>query len=335
MPDATFEFSLATPFASGPVAIIDLSGRVEHAFQALGAESIPLAPGVLRLRALSDIDTGLIAVLSPTRAQLMPHGGPRIVEKLCALLESSGGRWVERLDPLDSYPEARDRFEALMLAALARAHSPRAVDLLLEQPSRWRTWHRLPEADRAATLPALQQRSAALRHLLTPPRIAVLGPPNVGKSTLTNALARRTVSLTSNDPGTTRDDVGLLLNLDGLSTWWFDTPGRRFANDPVEHAAISLSDARLAGCDLIILARDPFTTYVSFRPPDPARPPIRVLLRSDLMVGRATITSDDDFTLSVATDSDLSDFARRIRRVLVPDSLLADSVPWLFDHRLL
>jgi GTP1/Obg family GTP-binding protein len=119
------------------------------------------------------------------------------------------------------YPEASDRFEALMLAALARAQSPLAIDLLLDQPRRWRRIRRarrqLSEEDLA--------RSTRLNRLIEPPVAVLAGQPNVGKSTLSNALLGRAMSIAYDMPGTTRDYTAGWIDLAGLVVSWHDTPG--------------------------------------------------------------------------------------------------------------
>src|SRR4029077_2665085 len=69
------------------------------------------------------------------------------------------------------------------------------------------------------------------RHLTTPWRVAVCGPPNVGKSSLVNALAgfRRTVVTPT--PGTTRDVVTTLIALDGWPVELLDTAGVRTTSE--------------------------------------------------------------------------------------------------------
>ena len=66
-------------------------------------------------------------------------------------------------------------------------------------------------------------------------RVAILGPPNAGKSSLLNALAKRDLAITSPIPGTTRDSLEAQLDLDGLPVRLVDTAGlRSIDTDPIE-----------------------------------------------------------------------------------------------------
>jgi tRNA modification GTPase len=64
-----------------------------------------------------------------------------------------------------------------------------------------------------------------MHRLLHPPEVVIAGPPNVGKSALTNALVGREVSIVSDTPGTTRDWVRHLTQAEGVPVWLTDTAG--------------------------------------------------------------------------------------------------------------
>jgi tRNA modification GTPase len=77
-------------------------------------------------------------------------------------------------------------------------------------------------------------------------RVAILGPPNAGKSSLVNALADRDVAITSPIPGTTRDAIETTVDFDGLPVVLVDTAGLRLGSeDPIER--IGMERARMAG----------------------------------------------------------------------------------------
>src|ERR1700748_1726019 len=78
---------------------------------------------------------------------------------------------------------------------------------------------------------ASQGRGERLRDGLV---VAIAGPPNVGKSTLMNQLARREVAIVSPHAGTTRDAIEVHLDLDGYPVTVIDTAGIRETDDPVE-----------------------------------------------------------------------------------------------------
>jgi tRNA U34 5-carboxymethylaminomethyl modifying GTPase MnmE/TrmE len=81
---------------------------------------------------------------------------------------------------------------------------------------------------------------------LTPIRIVLLGPPNVGKSTLFNALAGEAVSIVSAVPGTTRDWVEQPADIAGMPVVWVDTAGIRPTPDALEAASADDDLARPA-----------------------------------------------------------------------------------------
>lgn len=86
--------------------------------------------------------------------------------------------------------------------------------------------------------------------------VAIMGPPNVGKSTLLNSLARRPVALTSELAGTTRDILEVRIDLDGLPITLLDTAGLRETDDRLELAGIELAKQRSAGADLRVWLSD-------------------------------------------------------------------------------
>jgi tRNA modification GTPase len=81
-------------------------------------------------------------------------------------------------------------------------------------------------------------------------RIAIVGAPNAGKSSLLNALARREAAIVSDIPGTTRDVVEVRLVLAGFPVWLADTAGLRAAGDAIEAEGVRRALARAEEADL-------------------------------------------------------------------------------------
>ena len=86
--------------------------------------------------------------------------------------------------------------------------------------------------------------------------VAIAGPPNVGKSTLMNQLARREVAIVSPHAGTTRDVIEVQLDLDGYPVTVIDTAGIRETDDPVEQEGVRRARARAAEADLVLWLAD-------------------------------------------------------------------------------
>src|SRR6185436_4670216 len=83
-------------------------------------------------------------------------------------------------------------------------------------------------------------------------QVVLAGPPNVGKSSLLNALARRDVAIVSEEAGTTRDVIEVKLDLDGLPIVVSDTAGIREATGKVEEEGIRRTLARAQAADLVL-----------------------------------------------------------------------------------
>ncbi len=86
--------------------------------------------------------------------------------------------------------------------------------------------------------------------------VAVAGAPDVGKSSLVNALAEREVAIVAQGPGTTRDVLEVALDVGGVRVALLDTAGLRETADPVEAEGVRRARERAAAADLVILVRD-------------------------------------------------------------------------------
>ena len=87
-------------------------------------------------------------------------------------------------------------------------------------------------------------------------RVVIAGPPNAGKSSLLNALARRDVAIVTDVAGTTRDILEVYLDLDGYAVRLCDTAGLRDSDDVVEAEGMRRARALLEEADLILSLSD-------------------------------------------------------------------------------
>ena len=86
--------------------------------------------------------------------------------------------------------------------------------------------------------------------------IAIIGPPNAGKSSLLNLLARREAAIVSETAGTTRDVIEVHLDLGGWPVVLADTAGLRASTDSIEQEGVRRAKARAASADMRVLVLD-------------------------------------------------------------------------------
>lgn len=117
--------------------------------------------------------------------------------------------------------------------------------------------------------------------------VAIVGPPNVGKSTLLNRLAGRDAAITSKLAGTTRDVIEVHMDLSGLPVTVLDTAGLRTGGDAVERIGMERARERAARADLrIVLVAAPDDSPVI----DPAEDDVVLLAQVDRHPGRAGVS---------------------------------------------
>ncbi|WP_332461229.1 tRNA uridine-5-carboxymethylaminomethyl(34) synthesis GTPase MnmE [Acuticoccus mangrovi] len=133
--------------------------------------------------------------------------------------------------------------------------------------------------------------------------VALVGPPNAGKSSLLNALCERDAAIVSPEAGTTRDVVSVTLDLDGYRVTLSDTAGVRDGVVGVEAAGIARTEAARRAADLVIEVTSPDT-----RPLDLPDADLRILHKKDM----AAVAATADLATSLADPVSIADLREHI-----------------------
>ena len=225
-------------------------------------------------------------------AELHCHGGPRVVHSVLRACLDAGAR-PARAGEFTRRALAGGRLDLVQaeaVALLAEAATDAAVDVALRglsgRPSgevaasaerladllaEWEAGLDFAaedgvEIDGAAVVDKLDAEAArmgewlaaaeAARPALSGFRVALVGPPNAGKSSLFNALLGTSRAIVHEDPGTTRDVVSETIVIDGVPCVLLDTAGLRDAPGPVEAEGVARALGAAEGADCTVLVQD-------------------------------------------------------------------------------
>jgi len=219
------------------------------------------------------------------------HGGLICVQRVLELVLAAGARRagagefsqraflhgrldLTRAEAVSELVTARSRRAAQLAMAgldggLQRrigALRERLLDQLAELEARVDFEEDLPPLDGQAVAAELRRVTAELEQLVADGargqllrdglKVAIVGRPNVGKSSLLNRLSRTERAIVTDLPGTTRDLVESELVIQGVPLTLLDTAGIRVTDDPVERLGIERSRAALAAADVVLLLFD-------------------------------------------------------------------------------
>jgi tRNA modification GTPase len=349
-PDATTRISCLTPAGQSALATFAIHGprawEVLHLLFRPLKGLLPTQPPIGHFwlgRLGGEVADEVVLSVKQTEPvpwlELHAHGGRAVTDYVLDLFREHGlavCAWDEFLrlttpDPLCA--------EAAI--ALTAAQTTRTAAILLDQyhgafsAARDAIHQAAQLGDTASMLQMLGElvRHANLgRHLTTPWRVVVAGAPNVGKSSLVNALAGFQRSVVASTPGTTRDVVTTRIAIDGWPIELADTAGLRTAAEALEEQGIHQARQTLAAADLCLWVLDASTEPVW---PDGAD--LLVVNKIDLPPAWNLAEAEGAVRISALTGDGLPALGAMIANRLVPDpparrsavpftTLLADAV---------
>lgn len=161
--------------------------------------------------------------------------------------------------------------------------------------------------------------------------VVILGAPNAGKSSLLNALAKRDAAIVTDEPGTTRDLIEVVLDLDGRKVRVTDTAGLRQGGGAVEIIGIEKAIARARAADLVLLLEDMANSNPVAELPDGPLV-LRVGSKYDLVPSESS-SEAYDICISVASGYGLDRLLQEIsNRAEVALGESVDLIPWRERH---
>jgi len=365
--------TLATPRGIGGIGTILLAGPgasriVLGVFRRRdGSRLTELLPGRVYLgtveagdRTVDEVLVGLGGVGFPEPAEpeiaLHAHGGSAPLRGLLDLLGARGARVVDpgayarafaprdivRGEARDALLRSTTRRGALTLLAQWRGALAEEIHALIgvAQGAGRRGSEGAPRGGIGRRLERLVATAPSGIALHRPPRIVLAGPPNSGKSSLFNALARADRVLVSERPGTTRDAIDALIETEGFPLEVVDTPGIAPFADVIRTRGVAKAWDTVGRASLSVFLVD------ASRPVSDddrelvrafaGRPVVFVASKRDLAL-RPAVSGDwevaIDGAVSAVTGEGLPDLLATILRRLALDPNLDPAMPILFTER--
>lgn len=348
-----------TPAGTGAIATLQLTGDsawplVRKLFRPAGSRPLPERPEAGQLwfgtiaapESLESLGTaGDEVVLAVPTAEPVPvievhcHGGVTVVRWLLAQFSAAGFQEVNEPGAVlrQSFPYRHQ--DLLAAGQLPVAKTGRSASLLLAQ-AQGAFRQKLSEAVTAidagdsglagGILNRLVDLIPVGLHLSEPWRVTVAGPPNVGKSSLMNAVAGYERAIVAPVPGTTRDVVRTMVALNGWPVQLADTAGIRETDEELERAGITLTEASLAASDLVLWLVDLSSPEPAFPIKPVAVPMLIVGNKSDAALpANRDLIDRLDWTISAATGEGVPGLLSLVVSRLIPaEPLDGEALPY-------
>lgn len=306
--------------------------------------------------------------------EISSHGGLVVPQSIVAAFLDSGARQAEpgeftrravangkidimQAEAIADLVDARSRsMQAAALSQLDGALSRRIAELrasLLQLEAFLAYDIDFPEEDdgpisRERIVSSAESTLSALRALIATGEVGELvregavvviaGPPNVGKSSLFNALLGRARAIVTDIPGTTRDALEAVVDAGEFPVRLVDTAGLRESSDYVEKLGIEVSRKYLEGADIVLAcgeSSDQIDTTLKSLGALPDKRVIRILTKSDLVTHSDYITEEETEALrvSAATGAGLGALVQEIEATLKADHPTPADTPLLTRAR--
>ena len=359
MPDSPpAAVSILTPPGRGAVAVVAIEGAsatdlVERFFEPAGP---PLsqrpfdriifgrwADAAAEQSNRTAAEDVIVRRASERQIEVHCHGGRAAVARIVDDLASQGAvqttwqQWIANHEPGPILAAAR--------TALAQATTERTAKILLDQ------YHGALETElnriigklfshtagsnksdsASAAIDRLLSRATIGLHLVNPWRVAIVGLPNVGKSSLINALLGYQRSIVFEQPGTTRDLVRANAAFDGWPVELIDTAGICESGETLEAAGIELARQEASSADCVLLVHDvsqPWSDEIAQLVRQWSRA-IPVGNKCDLLAASHQISSRPRILTSAMNGQGIAELIEAIVAALIPfDFRPADAVPF-------
>ena len=271
MPYAVFTAEVITPRGRGAVATLVLAGDGDlldqaQLFRAANGQSVSSQS----LQRIIFGDWGsqpseqvVLCRTADDKLEIHCHGGDAAVHRILADLRQAG---YTTTDWENETPPTASGFAEECAAAIANASTLRTAAIALDQQNgvlraayeqlQITDWNEATRAAATEQLDALLHWADIGRHLPRPWSVVLAGQPNVGKSSLINALVGFSRAVVHDRPGTTRDVITAETALEGWPIQFADTAGIRAAAECIEAAGIELAQTKFAAADCRILVLD-------------------------------------------------------------------------------
>ena len=262
--------TLQTPIGVGAIAVVCLTGPqapsiLGKVFKPARSRTEPAKEGEIVLGRvfddLGEIDEVLAISLrcgSQTHVELHTHGSSRVVERLLGRLKELGAEIAAEADSPERFQWIQgDELQRDLWETLTRCQTLRAVRFACVATKALREWlGAIPDECDSRESESLGRDCAAMlarfernRLLIDGVHVALVGPPNAGKSTLANRLFGRQAAVENPEPGTTRDWVEEPTSLGGVPITVVDTAGLRLPMEHIEDEAIRRGQERAKHAD--------------------------------------------------------------------------------------